>query len=139
MGLASCASKARAFSKATTMIRKPPGGFSLKMASTARAISCNMIPHPESTALSNVRGGREEKHTMGAGQQTLNNRQWTCSCLAPSETRRLFSVEKLVYRCSGSVLYAIRSMINVQAVNPLETTMFRDRGGANFVWLGKER
>ena len=68
MGLASCTSKALAFSKATTMTRKPPGGLSPKMASTARAISCNSIPPPESTASSNVRGAREAKHTMEAGQ-----------------------------------------------------------------------
>ena len=68
MGLASCTSKALASSKATTMIGKPPGGLLLKMASTAQAISCNSIPPPESTASSNVRGAREAKHTMDAGQ-----------------------------------------------------------------------
>ena len=88
MGLASCASKALPFSKATTMIRKPPGGLLLKMASTARAISCNLIPPPESTATLNVRGGLEEKHTMENGQWIMDNRQWTFSCLARSETRK---------------------------------------------------
>ena len=67
MGLASCASKGLPFSKATTMMRKLPGGLLLKMASTARAISCNLIPPLESTATSNVRGGREKKHTLDAG------------------------------------------------------------------------
>ena len=67
MGLASFASKALPFSKATTMMRKLPGGLLLKIASTARAISCNLIPPPESTATSNVRGGREKKHTLDAG------------------------------------------------------------------------
>ena len=87
MGLASCASKVLPFSKATTMMRKPPGGLLLKMASSARAISCNLIPPPESTATLNVRGGREEKHTVDTGQWTMDNRQWTVSDLARSETR----------------------------------------------------
>ena len=67
MGLASFASKALPFSKAITMMRKLPGGLLLKMASTARGISYNLIPPPESIAISNVRGGREKRHILEAG------------------------------------------------------------------------
>ena len=77
MGLASCASKALPFSKATTIIRKPPSGPLLKMASTARAISCVLIPPPESIATLNVRPGEEEKHRMDYLQWTMDNRPWT--------------------------------------------------------------
>ena len=65
MGLASCASKALAFSKATTTIRKPLSGRLLKMASTARATSCNLIPPPRSTATLNV-----SSHLLPCGRMT---------------------------------------------------------------------
>ena len=38
----------------------------------------------------------------------------------------LFSVEKPDYRCSESTLHTIRSILNEQAVNPLQFTIFRD-------------
>ena len=92
MGPASCASKALPCSKATTIIRKPPGGLLLKMASTARPISCDLIPPQESTATSNVRAGREEKDTMESIQGTMGNKQWTFSCLVLLGAKQRYSV-----------------------------------------------
>ncbi len=54
MGLASCASKGLAFSKATTTIRKPLSGLLPKTASSALATLCDLIPPRKSTAISNV-------------------------------------------------------------------------------------
>ena len=77
MGLASCASKVLRFSRAIITIRKPPAGRSLMMASTARAISCGLILSRESIAILNVRGAREGRRILDAGQWMMSNRQWT--------------------------------------------------------------